>query len=395
MKLLYICGYQFIKIDGVNYTTPSSGNEFWSQYTDVFEEIDVLGEPYRTSPNMMKTVPITRNDVNIKIIPSNTRPNELKNDFKVKKELKTAIKDAEAILIKVGTRKAIMAIKYAKKYNKPYMIGVTGDLNRQLTMSNNRLRRLYAPIIYKNTLKAIKDCKFGTYVTQEYLQKTYPIQGKMCGFTDTVVPYVSDGVLDKRLNRINSLKDDSSIIVGLIGYYKTNAKGLDTIIESMEYLHNSQIKLHILGVGTKEDQLKWIEFGKEHGVKNIYFDEPVSGVENVFEWIDQIDICVLPSRSEGLPRSIVEAISRGCPCIVSNVCGMPELVDDKWLHEPEDFKKLAELLDLMIRDKSNMIEAAQRNHAHSKSYSSENIKRKRNDFFNEFKNYAMNTGADV
>ena len=96
---------------------------------------------------------------------------------------------------------------------------------------------------------------------------------------------------------------------------------------------------------------------------------------------------VLPSRSEGLPRCIVEAMSRGCPCITSNVCGMPELINNRWLHEPEDYNRLATLIVEMAENKDLMFEAAQENYQNSHSFLRKNINERRNVFFLEFKNY--------
>jgi len=107
----------------------------------------------------------------------------------------------------------------------------------------------------------------------------------------------------------------------------------------------------------------------------------------VFKWIDSIDISILPSRSEGLPRSIVESISRACPCVISNVCGMPELVNEKWLHNPEDVDKLAELLSKMIEDKENMLEAARENFNRASDYTLDSVRKKRTAFYNAFKEY--------
>ena len=45
---------------------------------------------------------------------------------------------------------------------------------------------------------------------------------------------------------------------------------------------------------------------------------------------DNIDVFIMPSLQEGLPRSMVEAMSRGCNVIGSRVGGIPELLDDNF-----------------------------------------------------------------
>ena len=42
--------------------------------------------------------------------------------------------------------------------------------------------------------------------------------------------------------------------------------------------------------------------------------------------LDQADLFVLPSRHEGLPRAMIEAMARALPCIGSDVAGFPELL---------------------------------------------------------------------
>jgi glycosyltransferase involved in cell wall biosynthesis len=51
----------------------------------------------------------------------------------------------------------------------------------------------------------------------------------------------------------------------------------------------------------------------------------------VFDWLDAIDIYVQPSRQEGLPRALIEAMSRGLPAFGARTGGIPELIDEKFL----------------------------------------------------------------
>jgi len=46
----------------------------------------------------------------------------------------------------------------------------------------------------------------------------------------------------------------------------------------------------------------------------------------VAEWLNEIDIFVLPSRSEALSNSLMEAMACGCAVVASRVGGNPELV---------------------------------------------------------------------
>ncbi len=58
-----------------------------------------------------------------------------------------------------------------------------------------------------------------------------------------------------------------------------------------------------------------------------------------------IDMLVIPSRYEGVPLVMLEALARGIPVIGSNRDGMKELLPDEWLFDPADGASLAEAFD--------------------------------------------------
>lgn len=390
MNLLVVSKYQFTKKGGKLYGLPAFGQAFWQKYLDVFDNIRVLGIEVKGYLNNGTLSEYTDSRISVEILPDNSNPKDFKNDGLIKKILKYEISKVEAVLIKPSARKGMMGIEVCKELNVPYMVELTGDLNLTLKNHPSILKRLYGPIIHRQIRNAIKDCKFGLYVTKEYLQKVYPIEGEMCGCTDTIIPDPVEDVLERRINYIRN-KVDNVYKIGIVASYHDSRKGIDTAIKALNILSNSNIELHILGLGTEDDREKWFHYARKYDVeKQIFFDPSLSGVEKVLEWNDNMDLNILPSRSEGLPRCVVESISRACPCIVTNVCGMTELVDVKWQHNPGDYKKLAQLIAQLICDKQLMEAVAKENFERSKEYKFELLRARRNEFLNRFKDYCEN-----
>ena len=87
--------------------------------------------------------------------------------------------------------------------------------------------------------------------------------------------------------------------------------------------------------------------------------EQVSWVERltqdeVSDALDESTLLVLPSRSEGMGRVIVEAFCRGRPVVASRVGGIPDLVEDDvngLLVEPGDTDGLADALVRVLTDR--------------------------------------------
>ena len=381
----------FDEINGCTYGLPSCGDSFFGKYLDVFESVRVLGENVKDYLDKSKLVKIRDRRISVRILPRNTSPKDFRNDKVLREALISEIAAADAIIIKPATRRGMMAIKIAEKLKKPYMIEMTGDIHNALKQHPSRIRRLYAPILYRNIKQTIKNCKFGLYVSQDYLQSKYPIVGKMCGCADVVLEKSDDSVLTKRLEKIDKMQDGNIINCALIGFYQGNGKGVDTAIRAMSRLPE-KFHLSVLGNGTEESRQKWIKYGEEYGVSEsrIHFPTPLSSIHDVFLWLDKYDFFLLPSRSEGLGRCIVEAMSRGCPSFATNICTIPELLPEECLFELDDDKRLATLLLKYSKDKELMKRIAKMNFEHAKDYDVDILKHRRDTFLNEFKEYCIN-----
>ena len=105
--------------------------------------------------------------------------------------------------------------------------------------------------------------------------------------------------------------------------------------------------------------------------------------EQVFEWLDTIDIYVQPSRQEGLPRALIEAMSRGLPSIGAHTGGIPELIIPERVFSNTN-KNIDEICKLLKGfSKEVMLEDANRNFYEAKKYVINKITRRRNTLLDE------------
>jgi len=74
-------------------------------------------------------------------------------------------------------------------------------------------------------------------------------------------------------------------------------------------------------------------------------------VDDVRPWLAAFDVFVLPSRSEGLPGALMEAMAMGCPVVAADVGGVSEVVGDAGiLVEAGDVDGIADHVRRLLSD---------------------------------------------
>ena len=130
-------------------------------------------------------------------------------------------------------------------------------------------------------------------------------------------------------------------------------KNHETVIRAIGKLNYKNITYIICGTGEKDSYLK--SLAEEYGVKLI-----LMGFRNdVVEICKSCDIFVFPSKREGLPVSVMEAMAAGLPIVCSDVRGNVDLVKDGengFLCKATDADEFAEKIRKLVDDKSLLLE---------------------------------------
>lgn len=121
----------------------------------------------------------------------------------------------------------------------------------------------------------------------------------------------------KKLPQLN----DASLVIGTVAVLRPE-KGIDVLIKAFAALQFSGAKLVIVGDGEERAALEAMV--AKLGLNDRVRLQPA--VENVAEWLASFDIFVLPSHSEALSNSLMEAMAAGCAVVASAIGGNPELV---------------------------------------------------------------------
>lgn len=164
-----------------------------------------------------------------------------------------------------------------------------------------------------------------------------------------------DPIHQTKLRKSLGIPDTAGLIVGTIGRL-TRKKGSGYLIEAAAKLLSQFPKLHILIIGGELStdpepfQVELVERIRTLGIEN---HVTLTGFrEDIPELLELLDIFTLPTFThEGLPRSIVEAMSMNLPVVATDIRGCREAVvhgKTGLIVPPQDSEKLAEALGKLL-----------------------------------------------
>lgn len=178
------------------------------------------------------------------------------------------------------------------------------------------------------------------------------------GISKEKIAKINNGI---NLDKFQEAKDrvyesKKEIIIGNVSRLLPEEKGQDILIKAISLLKKKYPNIKCLFAGEAApnsplilDELKQLCEELEVG-DNIIF---CGNVKEVSEFLNSLDIFVLPSRYEGFGIALVEAMYKGIPCIASNIDGPKEIIkDNKYglLFESNNYEDLAEKIDYRINN---------------------------------------------
>lgn len=379
MKLAFIFDVRFIKYKESYYSINLS-EEFWNtRYLRLFDEIIVIGRFSETNANPEgKMLKSNSENVIFKCIPDEAPIRRIFNWKKESRFITNQIRDCDAVICR-GWWGVDESIKQGKKY----LIEVV-SCYWDAYWNHGIVGKLVAPFEFYNMRKRVKKAPYVIYVTQQFLQGRYPTDGKYTNISNVMLPDITDNsIAEKRVNKISNLSN--TIIIGTAAAIDVRYKGQEFVIKALKILAKRgyiNIKYQMIGSGNS-NYLKSIA-EKEGVSKSVEFCGSLPHDE-VIAWLDSIDIYIQPSLQEGLPRSVIEAMSRGLPCIGSRTGGIPELLEKEWICSRKKMDQdIAEKIQTMLDDHSLMIRCSKQNYERAKQYDRELLNNRRYSFLQSF-----------
>src|SRR3984957_7634647 len=222
-----------------------------------------------------------------------------------------------------------------------FAVPVARSMTRAVVVSSQRSHRSLIPDKYRRWIRMtdrladaiVVNCKF----VRQHLENDE-------GVAERRVRLCYNGVdLDEFTPR-ETPRD--SLAIGVVCALRPE-KDVGTLIDAFARLQRSGLRLLIVGGGSMLGELR--SQAETRGLTADCTFVPATG--QVAEWLHAIDIFVLPSRSEALSNSLLEAMACGCCPVASRVGGSVELIrqgENGMLFEAGDVDQLSHVLETLV-----------------------------------------------
>lgn len=259
--------------------------------------------------------------------------------------VREAVEKADLILARFASFSSAFVCSVAHKMGKPVFAEVM-SCGWDGLWNHGLMGKLAAPVMLLAVKRSLWNADYALYVTEKFLQNRYPCKNKTVGVSDVVIDEISDEVRQKRNEKI-ARTDSCNITLMTSGAVNVWYKGQHFVIRAIPLLNQMGIRVKYYCVGQGDSgYLKKV--AKKCGVEDqVVFTGAVSHDE-VFRLLDNCDIYIQPSLQEGLPRALVEAMSRGCPAIGARTGGIPELLDETCIVKRKSVTNIAQTIKTML-----------------------------------------------
>jgi glycosyltransferase involved in cell wall biosynthesis len=344
--------------DGSVWSSAAFPLAFWSRYLDVFEEVSVVARVGSAEPREGDV----RSDgprVTFVPVPYYVGPWQyLAKRRSVGAALRGALEAPGAVIMRVASELANLAWPMLARARRPYALEVVGD--PWDAFAPGVVRHPLRPILRRyfrwHLRRQCTGAAAAAYVTEAALQRRYPLErGRAAPYSSAFLnpsgtdarpsrAFVASDVVvpEGEPSQRASTSSASGWRLVFVGSLEQLYKGPDVLLRALAVCRKRGLPcvLRLVGDGRCRPKLEHLALRLGLG-EAVQFVGTLPAGEAVFREVGEADLFVLPSRTEGLPRALIEAMALGLPCIATNVGGIPELLAAEDLVAPGDVEGLA------------------------------------------------------
>jgi phosphatidyl-myo-inositol dimannoside synthase len=373
--------------DGV-FVVGDEDHQFFTRYRAVFDSVHVLARVRRAALPPPNARPVEGSGVRVVDLPEfrGTR-GYVRNVLPVLFRLNRLVGDGErSYVLRPPGGVASLTWLTLQRAARPFGVEVVSDPARSFTVEafGSADAKLIRPVAVRLLRAQTAGAVSTAYVTQRTLQASYPPRARDFTFSSIDIGEEAFDLARVTLERIQ--RQPERLAPGrlvFVGRLQRPLKGLDTLLQAMAELRPThELMLDVVGGGGLIDGYRGDAEALGLGSR-VRFHGELTSRAALLEQLAAADVFVLPSRREGLPRAVIEAMAVGLPCVASNVGGIPELLPANELIATGDAAGLARRIAAFFDSKAARVEASRRNAAVARAYGREHLAEQRRLFYTD------------
>lgn len=396
MRVVVALDAPFRLANGEAHSPVQTYERFWRRYLDVFDSVLIIARAMKPDRLPDSCQVATGPGVKLADFPYYLGPYQfLRQRGRIRRAICEALRPDDACLLRVpGT----IGTEVWKQLDSGRPFGVEVVVDPWDTFAPGGVKSLARPLFRRIFTRNLKEqCRRATaasYVTEFALQERYPPGEEAYTTHYSSVALDAASICSDVSDRLAAIAaiparlagDGPPVRLGFIGSFSQAHKLQHVHIQALARCvsQGANVMLEMISDGQRLEAMKAL--AKRLGlVDRVVFRGRLPGGKPIFDAMDTFDLFLNATAAEGLPRVVIEAMGRGCPCVASDVNGHPELLDPPHLMPPGDPEALAETILRVLRDPKGMAEAVERNIRVAKTYTDEVLGPRRRRFYQELR----------
>ena len=364
---------------------------FWSRYLDEFESVTILG---REEPQSRPHAGMVRADgpgVELRGVPPYIGPRAFATRYlAVRSAARPVVYDRGALILRLGSVLALSFEPLLLRSGRPFGVEVVGDPWDTFARGavQTPVRVVARWVLTRSQQRLCRTAAVAAYVTRDFLQRRYPCASSEYAVSDVELEceprftthYSSVELANSDFAPQPHVLDSSRPIRFItVGSLAQAYKGVDVLIHALSAVRRAGHSCELTVVGDGRLRPKLEALGVSAGVP-VRFTGHLTRAKVVGE-LDASDVFVLASRTEGLPRALIEAMARGLPCVATRVGGIPELLDPDALCDAGSATDLADRICALLTGRVDASVMAIRNLGQAQAFRSDVLRPRRREFY--------------
>lgn len=386
MKLLVVSDYYMYSHNGKYYFQSKEKYDFFYRYLRVFENIKIVTRCIQESVLKKERILLDEESIEYCPIPEfHGLVQYLKKYFMVGKVINKVLEGCDAVVMQLPSTISQRIAPIVMKSGIPYAVEVVYDAQDGWVSETNIVTKLLWKQIDILMRKICDHADGVACVTEFYLQKHY-----FSTKTNHFVSNYSSLALDKSFYSSPRIyPHNKRIVIAHVAnkIFYDGRKGHKELVRAIGILKAKGIVVDVKFaaelVGDNKERL--LELAQTFKVdKQLNFCGFLNRDE-LNKFLTTADLFVLPTKAEGLPRVVIEAMAKGLPCVSTMVSGNSELISKDYLIDYDDVNALAQKIEKFVMNSALYEEVSKENYKRSLQYEASILEKKRDLFYSSLK----------